>query len=215
MCQPLTVRTRGRPPLLADEIILAAALSAFAASGYEAMSVRALNAELGLSHETISKRFGPKRDLFRAAVRFGVGRFVVDLDAERAESIDGGDLERLRGIVRAFMLTTSHHPALGQLLHHEGLDDTERAILLDESGLGDRLTEVAGLLDRLHASGVIRRTHLRELWFLAQGAVAPLHFPGLSTMFDRFDGPVDADEVIDRMTDTIMRGLTVDDGHGA
>jgi len=37
------------------------------------MSVRALNAELGLSHETISKRFGPKLNLFRAAVDYGVG----------------------------------------------------------------------------------------------------------------------------------------------
>lgn len=210
MCQPIAMPSRGRPPLVSEEAILQGALRAFASSGYEAMSVRALNAELGLSHETISKRFGPKIDLFRAAMRFGVERFVADLDREIEVSGYGDELGRLRSTLRAFMITTSHHPTLGELLHHEGFDDAERAVLLGESGLIDLLTDVAALLDRLHAAGRIRETGLRDLFFLAQGAVAPIRFRSMSRMFDAFDGPVDPDELVDRMTDTLMRSMQVD-----
>lgn len=200
---------RGRPPLIDDEVILEKALAAFAASGYDAMSVRALNLDLGLSHETISKRFGSKIELFRAAMTFGVDRFVNDLNREMDATPTTDDLERLRVIIRAFMLTASRHPTLGDLINHEGISDDERIRLVNESGMNSYLIGVVEVLNRLHGAGVIRETKLRELWFLAQGAVAPLHFWALSTMFDSIDGPVEPDELIERMTETIMHALIV------
>lgn len=210
MCQPFPVANRGRPPLLSDEAILKGAFAAFAASGFDAMSVRALNAELGLSHETISKRFGPKLDLFRAAVDYGVGQFIVDLDSELEKVPCDDDLDRLRSYVRAFTVAASRNPTLGELLSHDGINESERARLVSESGLNDRIAEVVGLLDRLHAAGVIRETKIRELWFLVHGAAAPLHCEGFSKMFDPIDGPVEADELIDRMTAAIMRSMGAD-----
>ena len=208
---------RGRPPLLSDEAILEAALRAFANEGYTAMSVRALNAELGLSHETISKRFGAKSELFRAAVGFGLEIFIADFNAEFDADNPTGDLEQLRATVRAFMIAASRNPTLGELMHHEGIDDAERNSLIGDLGIGERITEIASLLVRLHAAGVIRDTKLRELWFLAQGAVGPLHYRALAKMFDPFDGPVDDEELISRMTDAIMRsmGVGIFDGLGA
>lgn len=174
------------------------------------MSVRALNAELGLSHETISKRFGPKLNLFRAAVDYGVGLLIIDLDSELRKVPSGDDLARLQNLVRAFIVAISRNPTLGELLLHEGMDESERARLVSESGLNDRIAEVVGLLRRLHADGVIRETRMRELWFLVQGAAAPLHFKEFSKMFDPIDGPVEADELIDRMTAAIMRSMGAD-----
>lgn len=198
---------RGRPPLISDEVILEKALAAFAASGYSAMSVRALNAALGLSHETISKRFGPKSELFRAAVGRGVDLFMADFDHEISKCAATTDLGRLRATVRGFMVASSRHPALGDLLHHEAIDEAQRMVIVGETGLGERFVETVVLLRQLHEAGIIRDTRIRELWFLAQGAVAPLHFEALSHMFDLFDGPVDADELIDRSTDTLMRSM--------
>ena len=208
VCQPLGVTSRGRPPLVSDDEILSAALAAFATSGYEAMSVRALNAELGLSHETISKRFGPKLDLFRAAVKFGASRLAADFDAEM-QAAPSDDLGRLRVVVRAFMVSMSRNPVLGELVHPEGLNESERAALLADSGLNERMAEVVALLSRLHAAGEIYETQLRDLWFLAQGAIAPMHFQGLSQIFDAVDGPVDPEELINRMTAAIMRSMGV------
>ena len=198
---------RGRPPLLSEETILERALEAFAASGFAAMSVRALNAELGLSHETISKRFGPKTELFRAAVSHGVQHLISDFNGEIARVSPTNDLELLHATLRAFMVASSRHPTLGELLHHESIDEEQRAVLVSDIGLGGLIIDAVTLLARLHEASVIRETKIRDLWFLAQGAVEPLRFRQLSQMFDPFDGPVDRDELIDRMTHTIVRGL--------
>lgn len=198
---------RGRPPLLSEEIILDKALEAFATSGFAAMSVRALNAELGLSHETISKRFGPKSELFRAAVSRGVQQLISDFNQEISRLAPTTDIELLRAIVRAFMVASSRHPTMGQLLHHESINDEQREVLLSDMGLGDLINDAVALLARLHEAGVIRQTKIRELWFLAQAASELLLHRQLSQMFDPFDGPVNPDELFDRMTDTIVRGL--------
>lgn len=128
---------------------------------------------------------------------------------EERPSVD--DLERLKAMVRALMVTISRNPALGELLHPEGIGESGRAELTSESGLFERLAGLVELLDRLHTDGVVRATQLRELWLLIQGAVAPLRFQGLSEMFDQVDGPVDADELIGRVSAAIMRGMRVDD----
>jgi hypothetical protein len=68
------------------------------------------------------------------------------------------------------------------------------------------------VLRRRHTAGVIRKTTLRERWFLAQGAAAPLPFHALAQMLDPIDGPMDRDQDTDRMTDAIMRSMRVDLG---
>ena len=198
---------RGRPPLLSDEAILKKALEAFASGGFEAMSVRALNANLGLSHETVSQRFGTKSELFLAAVNYGFQLFINDFNDELTRNNPTSDLEQLRALLRAFMFSTSRHPTLGELLHHEAIDEEQRNVIIGKTGLADQLMNAAELLRRLKSDGVIREIQLRELWFMAQSAAAPIHFSNVSQMFDFFDGPLDPDEHINRITDTIMRGL--------
>ena len=198
---------RGRPPLLSDEAILKKALEAFASGGFEAMSVRALNANLGLSHETVSQRFGTKSELFLAAVNYGFQLFINDFNDELTRNNPTSDLEQLRALLRAFMFSTSRHPTLGELLHHVAIDEEQRNVISGKTGLADQLMNAAELLRRLKSDGVIRDIQLRELWFMAQSAAAPIHFSNVSQMFDFFDGPLDPDEHINRITDTIMRGL--------
>ena len=200
---------RGRPPLLSEETILEKALAAFASSGYSAMSVRALNAELGVSHETISQRFGSKSELFRAAVGHGVALFIAELNEEHAKTESTDDLSQLRATVRSFMVAISRHPTLGDLLHHESIDEAQRMEFFGHTGLGDRIADTAALLQRMHIAGIIHETKIRELWSLVQGAVEPLHFHALAHMFDVFDGPLVAGELLDRMTDAIMRSMLV------
>jgi AcrR family transcriptional regulator len=198
---------RGRPPLLSDEAILKKAMEAFASGGFEAMSVRALNANLGLSHETVSQRFGTKSELFLAAVNYGFQLFINDFNDELTRNAPTSDLEQLRALLRAFMFSTSRHPTLGELLHHVAIDEEQRNVIIGKTGLADQLMNAAELLRRLKSDGVIRDIQLRELWFMAQSAAAPIHFSNVSQMFDLFDGPLDPDEHINRITDTIMRGL--------
>jgi AcrR family transcriptional regulator len=166
-----------------------------------------LNAELGLSHETITQRCGTKRELFRAAIAHGVRQFVDEYDAEVEAARPTSDLERLRATVRAFIIAASHHPNLGELLHQGGLSEQDRAELTGTIGLDARLLATAGLLQRLHTDGAIRDVSMRELWFLMQAGAAPLHFQDLAAMFDPLDGPLDADRHIDRMVELVIGAL--------
>ena len=209
MCQPFPVTSRGRPPLLDEAVILERALKEFARAGFSAMSVRALNAELGVSHETISKRFGSKTELFQAVVNFGMGKFMEDFIREFDAEAPADDLSLLRATLHAFIVATSRHPSLGELLHHESIGEDQRAVLLGEAGLVDRIADTAALLHRLEIAGVIHETKIREFWFLAQAAAAPLHFPQVSQMFDAFDGPIHPETHLARMTDAIMRSFLV------
>ena len=56
------------------EEILEKALTMFATVGYDGMSLRTLNRELGVSHNLIYQRFGTNEELWRAAVDFGLSR---------------------------------------------------------------------------------------------------------------------------------------------
>src|SRR5882762_8170990 len=99
-------KPRGRPraedaPVALDDI-LAAALRAFARHGYEGVSVRTLNRELGVSHNLIHQRFGSKDTLWYAAVDRAFG----DLVGEVATSFDPtltDPLDQLNHAIRRFL----------------------------------------------------------------------------------------------------------------
>ena len=100
-----SARPKGRPskdepPAAPEEGVLQAALVAFATHGFNGMSVRTLNRELGVSHNLLNQRFGSKEAIWRAAVDWGFGKLVAEVlrwDDESAEP-----LVRLRSSVRTF-----------------------------------------------------------------------------------------------------------------
>ena len=72
-------KARGRPKAadtMPGEEILAVALRTFATHGYDGVSLRTINRELGVSHNLIYQRFGTKEELWKAAVDYGFGGLV-------------------------------------------------------------------------------------------------------------------------------------------
>src|SRR6267154_4080203 len=63
-----TGRPRAQDAPVTLEQILDAAFRAFATYGYDGVTVRTLNRELGVSHNLIHQRFGSKKQLWYAAV---------------------------------------------------------------------------------------------------------------------------------------------------
>ena len=207
---PPTRATPGRPRRREDAEILEAALHAFAMVGYDAMSVRALNAELGLSHETIGRRFGTKRQLYDAAFAHGLADLYVAMAAAgEGRAAPQDDVEELRETVRTFIVAAAARPDLGRLVNQEGLVASDRLDHLIRVGFADGTAVLVELLDRLTAAGTIHRTSARELFFLAQAGAAPFTMQPLSAAFDAVDGPLDAALHVERVTDLIVRGLLV------
>ncbi len=218
--QSATIRppeTRGRPRIREDDEILDAALRAFASQGYDAMSLRSLNAELGLSHGTISQRFGTKERLYYAAIDRGFTTFFEDIARRRAgalgadaDSGDVDDLDELRVTIRSFLGAALLRPELGRLMNQEGLNHSPRLVYIVDNVLVHLFATVGTVLDRLRASGRIRPVSARALFFLvAHGAEAPYTLRALSEAFDVVDGPLDPERHADDMTELIMRGILV------
>ncbi len=211
---PLIDRARsrievGRPRLLEDHQILEAALHAFAAHGFVAMSLRSLNADLGLSHAAIGKRFSSKELLFEASVAFGVGRFFDDLVRRRATYppvVD--DVDDLRASIVCFVESTVRHPDLGRLLFLEGGQGESPSSALLRAAIQPAWSTVADQVERLVADGRIRPVTARALFYLVlYGAAGPMATPALSGDFDERDGPLDGERHATLVSELLMAGL--------
>ena len=169
------------------------ALQAFAAQGYDAMSLRSLNAQLGLSHGTISQRFGTKERLYFAAVDQGFSSFLADIDERRraaAVRLDAADdLADLRATIRAFLGAALLRPELGRLMNQEGLYRTPRLQYIVERVMVPLFASVGASSTDCWLLGRVRPVTARALFFLvAHGAEAPFTLTALSESFDAIDG---------------------------
>ncbi len=180
-------RPRGRPKAsdsMPIEEILEKALSMFATVGYDGMSLRTLNRELGVSHNLIYQRFGTKEELWRAAVDFGFGRLMRHMQGLFDPTLSE-PLEQLRLAVHRFVVFSADHPELVALMNIEGRQDTDRLAYIYETYVEPMLRDVARLLVHLADEGVIRPIPLRTFHFLlAHGATAPQALVALATKFD-------------------------------
>jgi len=203
------VETRGRPRLLDDEVILEAALAAFSEHGFEAMSLRSLNRDLGVSYGTVNQRFGSKERLFYSAVDLGFTRLFASVDELAAsEPAPPSDLEYLRLQLRVFLKAAIERPELLRLMNREGLTDTHRLEHIWAHHIEPRIRPLHALLRSLADEGTIRPVPTRSFFFaLTHGATAPNTLTALSGHFDRFDGPLDPVGHAHLMADVLVDGL--------
>lgn len=173
-------RPPGRPvasasPVSIDDILLAA-LRAFAERGYDGMSVRELNAQLGVSHNLISERIGRKDDLWRAVVDRFVGEQSEPL-AELARSAAGTVAQRLdalRALWTQMIESNSRRPELLRMMMIEASIDGPRLDYLYEHFVRPASLAMGELYASLVADGALRPLPASTLFFLlAHGATGP------------------------------------------
>lgn len=205
-----TSGARGRPRIHDDAELLEAAFTAFAEHGYEAMSVRAVAEDLGLSHGALNRRFGGKRAIFEAAMAHGFEQMLAAMAAEQAARGEpADDLAKLREMIRSFLVVNGARPQFGQLMNLEGLRRTDRLDFIAQRSVAPYALMLSALLRKLQEAGVIYPIPARALFLLVtQGAEAPFTLRGLSSYFDEFDGPFDAEAHIEQTVDLVMRGIT-------
>lgn len=101
---------RGRRPLLDVERVVDAALVILDTEGLEAVTLRRVSAELGVSHMTLYGYFASKRELLEALV-------ARTLEESRPEVVDGVDWdEALRRRMRDVHAALLKRPGIAELL---------------------------------------------------------------------------------------------------
>jgi TetR/AcrR family transcriptional regulator len=214
-------RSPGRPKLedspASVEEIFDTALRAFATHGYDGVSIRLLNRELGASHNLINGRFGSKEGLWYATVDWAFQPLATRL-ATAFDPTLTDPLDQLRITIRAFLIYSAEHPELLGLMNIEGRQDTERLAHIYNAHIEPALAPVSRLLDHLSDVGRTRPIPLRSFHFLlAHGAAAPFTLTPLARHFDAAD-PLDPAAVAahaDLAADLIIRALEIAPAEGA
>jgi AcrR family transcriptional regulator len=210
-----TRRRPGRPSAdeegLSASAILDAALLAFATHGYDGVSVRTLNRELGVSNSLLSQRFGSKEDLWRAAVDHGFGTISRHMSDVFDPTITD-PLEQLALWIHRFLLFSAQHPELVALMNIEGRQDTPRLAYICDTYLAPSMGRVESLLQHLANTGRIRPTPLRAFHFLvAHGGAALFTLVPLAEHFDPASplSPEAVEAHAELITELVIAGLQV------
>jgi TetR/AcrR family transcriptional regulator len=207
-----TGRPRAQDAPATLEQILDAAFRAFATHGYDGVSVRTLNRELGVSHNLIHQRFGSKQGLWYAAVDRAFGQQTTEL-ATWFDPTLADPLEQLNHAIRRFVHYNAEHPELLGLMNIEGRVDSERLDYIYDNYIAPVIEPLGRLLDFLTSQGRIRPISLRALFFLvAHGAAAPFTLAPLARHFDRTDPrrPKQVSEQAALTADVITNGLRLE-----
>src|ERR1700758_4616687 len=137
-----------------QETILEAALEAFAQRGYDGVSVRELNRQIGVSHNLVHHYFGSKDALWRAAIDHGLNRVNEAWNPEHLKSVND-PVERMKLGLRRFLEVTARSPSVQRIMEHEAaiggprLDYiAERYVLPFLSPRLDRYEEVTAIHER-------------------------------------------------------------------
>jgi AcrR family transcriptional regulator len=189
-----TGRPRAQDAPVTLERILDEAFRAFATYGYDGVTVRTLNRELGVSHNLIHQRFGSKQGLWYAAVDRAFSQQVTEL-ATAFDPTLVDPLDQLNHAIRRFVSYSAERPELLGLMNIEARVDSERLDYIYDNYVAPALAPLGRLLEYLQENGRIRPISLRALFFLiAHGAAAPFTLAPLARHFDKAD-PLDPKQV--------------------
>nr|WP_051574934.1 TetR/AcrR family transcriptional regulator [Mycobacterium sp. URHB0044] len=211
-----TRRAPGRPraeesPASLDEIFQVS-LRAFATLGYDGVSLRTLNRELGGSHNLLNGRFGSKEALWYATVDWAFAPLAQRV-ASAFDPTLTDPLEQVRIFIRVFLLYSADHPELVGLMNIEGQRDTERLAYVFDNYIAPAMEPMRRLLDHLVAEGRIHPVPLSTFHFiLTHGAGGPFTLEPLARHFSQLDprGDVTPQEQAELSADFIVRGLRAD-----
>jgi AcrR family transcriptional regulator len=171
-------RCRGRPQVRSDEetrgLILEAAGHEFQANGYEATCIANVAERAGVSTKTLYRLVPTKADLFTRVVADRIGRFVIEYDLSRLDSLSApAALERMLTVFgtltlepRTIALTrlvlgeSAAFPEVGAAFYENAIMQTSQAM---EAGLQRLCSRGLIALDDPHeAVGMLRGMMIME-----------------------------------------------------
>jgi TetR/AcrR family transcriptional regulator len=178
-------RQRGRPrkdeQVAPTDQVMAAAIEAFSVHGYNGVSLRTVNDELGASRNLLYQRFGSKANLWRAAVDWAFRPLVEYLEAADNEAAD--PMVRLRMLTRSFIEYSATRPYLARLVTMEGSAATDRLEYLYHNYIEPIRLRFLPVFTLLRDQGRIKNIPPEVFYFLlTSGGSAPYGQIGLVSL---------------------------------
>jgi TetR/AcrR family transcriptional regulator len=102
------------------ELILRAALRAFAERGFDGATAREIASDAGVNHGLIRYYFGDKLKLWKGAVDLAFAELGARLDGILHDETVGDDRRRMGLLIRGFVHYVGRNPEFVRLMHDEG-----------------------------------------------------------------------------------------------
>ena len=197
--QPRTPRRprRARPQrrsLETREKLVAAAVQAFAAHGFEGATTREIARRAGVALAALPYHFTTKEALWRAAADriFGL---LTDTFRRRLAGLEGVDAPtRLRLILRDFVRFAAKHPELHRFMIQAGIARTPRLEWLVETHIRPLYDFVRGTIETAQREGLLPLGRPEHLHYMLIGAAASVY--ALGAEFELLSGVDPADEAL-------------------
>ena len=180
--------------------IVERALAIVEAEGHDALSMRGLARDLGVSAPALYEHIESRDDLLRALAQHGFGEL-----GSRWEDIDGDTTEWLLATGRAYVAFAVDHPRLFTLMHRfspgailgdPGVEHPAATALFDEG-----LAHVQAAID----AGELRPDEPLDIAFSLWAAAH-----GVATVAIMIPGTDDATDLADRVIGGLLAGLAPD-----
>jgi TetR/AcrR family transcriptional regulator len=218
---PRVANPRGRPRKDAEfaptEKVMVAAIEAFSLHGYNGVSLRTVNEQLGVSRNLLYQRFGSKADLWRAAVDWAFRPLVEYLETADDESAD--PMIRLRMLIRNFIEYSSTRPYLARIATMEGAAPTDRLNYLYDNYIGPIQSRFAPVFKLLREQGRIKNIPTEIFYFqLTSGGSAPFGQIGLVSLMAPRLASQDDNQVrlyAESVAEVLLNGISLPDRAGS
>jgi TetR/AcrR family transcriptional regulator len=212
---PRVARPRGRPrkdeQIAPTDQVMVAAIEAFSVHGYNGVSLRTVNDQLGASRNLLYQRFGSKANLWRAAVDWAFRPLVEYLEAADDESAD--PMVRLRVLTRSFIEYSAERPYLARLVTVEGSVTTDRLEYLYHNYIEPIRSRFLPVFAVLRDQGRIKNIPPEVFYFLlTSGGSAPYGQSGLVALMNPDLIPADENSVklyAENVAEVLINGLAL------
>jgi AcrR family transcriptional regulator len=209
------VRPRGRPrkedQLAPADEVMAAAIEAFSVHGYNGVSLRTVNEQLGVSRNLLYQRFGSKSNLWFAAVDWAFRPLVEHL--ETADDSCADAIVRLRVLIRSFIEYSASRPYLARLVIMEGSTASDRLDYLYSNYIEPIRLRFLPVFTVLRDQGRIKNIPPEVFYFLlTSGGTAPYGQAGLVSIMS--PGTFSSDEnatqlYAENVAEVLINGLSL------
>lgn len=200
-------RSEARP-----QEILDAALALFAEKGFAATRMDEIASAAGVTKGTIYLYFESKERIFRALVEGSIGSTISDMEARIADYA-GSMRDLLRFMLRAIgeFITVSDRVVLPKILIAEAGNFPEMVRFYRQEIIDHGLSLMSGVITRGMECGDFRKVAPEHV---ARICIAPILLAAFwRTTFAQFDSePYDYHGLIETHIDTLLRGLSPDEG---
>jgi AcrR family transcriptional regulator len=192
-----------------NEMMLAAA-EAFSVQGYDGVSLRTVNDQLGVSRNLLYQRFGSKKKLWRAVVDWAFGPLLAQM-ADADDELDD-PMERFRGLVCRFIEYSATRPYLASLATLEGAAETDRLDYLYDNYINPVRSRFLSIFEQLQRAGRIKPIPPEVLFFLiTSGGTAPFGQAGLAARMEIDLDPENPDQVrvyAEHVAEVLLNGIS-------